>query len=121
MSRSPNSPSRKRKVRVSLYGEVRKEVIEATLADDFGVEVTFRETATICVERPHGTGSAVELMHKEPNPFLATVGLRVDPAPVGGGVSFGLEIELGSIPYSFIKAIEETVREAGSSPTAPSP
>ena len=41
---------------VSLYGEVQKEVIEATLADDFGVEATFRETTTICLERPgrHG-------------------------------------------------------------------
>ena len=28
---------------VSLFGEVQKEVIEATLADDFGVEVAFRE------------------------------------------------------------------------------
>jgi ribosomal protection tetracycline resistance protein len=32
---------------VSLYGEVQKEVIQATLADDFGIEVTFRETTTI--------------------------------------------------------------------------
>ena len=45
-----------------LYGEVQKEVIQATLADDFGVEVSFRETTTICVERPAGTGSAVEVL-----------------------------------------------------------
>jgi ribosomal protection tetracycline resistance protein len=99
----------RQEVHVSLYGEVQKEVIEATLADDFGVEVTFRETATICIERPNSTGAAFELMHKEPNPFLATVGLRVDPAPLGSGVSFGLEVELGSMPYAFIKAVEETV------------
>ena len=41
---------------VSLYGEVQKEVIQATLADDFGIEVTFRETTTICIERPVGSG-----------------------------------------------------------------
>ena len=29
---------------MSLYGEVQKEVIQATLAGDFGVERTFRET-----------------------------------------------------------------------------
>src|SRR5919204_146076 len=45
---------------VSLYGEVQKEVIQATLADDFGIEVAFRETTTICIERPAGTGAAVE-------------------------------------------------------------
>jgi ribosomal protection tetracycline resistance protein len=34
-------------VSVSLYGEVQKEVIEATLATEFGVAVRFRETTTI--------------------------------------------------------------------------
>ncbi|MGH3736105.1 MAG: GTP-binding protein [Micromonosporaceae bacterium] len=96
---------------LSLYGEVQKEVIEATLAEDFGIGVTFRETTTICIERPVGSGAAVEFISKEPNPFLATVGLRVDPAPAGAGVRFRLEVELGSMPYSFIRAVEETVVE----------
>jgi len=100
----------RKEVSVSLYGEVQKEVIQATLADDFGIDVTFRETTTICVERPAGSGSAFEIIAKPPNPFLATVGLRVDPAPVGSGVAFGLEVELGSMPYAFFKAVEETVR-----------
>jgi ribosomal protection tetracycline resistance protein len=100
----------RKEVSVSLYGEVQKEVIQATLADDFGIDVTFRETTTICVERPAGSGSAFEIIAKEPNPFLATVGLRVDPAPVGSGVAFRLEVELGSMPYAFFKAVEETVR-----------
>ena len=95
---------------VTLYGEVQKEVIQATLADDFGVDVTFRETTTICIERPRRSGAAFEIIDTDGNPFLATVGLRVDPAPVGGGVSFGLEVELGSMPLSFFTAVEETVR-----------
>jgi ribosomal protection tetracycline resistance protein len=95
---------------VSLYGEVQKEVIEATLADDFGIEVEFRETTTICIERVVGVGEAVEVIDTPPNPFLATVGLRVEPAPVGTGVDFRLGIELGSIIPAFLKAIEETVR-----------
>ncbi|SCK15300.1 ribosomal protection tetracycline resistance protein [Streptomyces sp. WMMB 714] len=98
-------------ISVSLYGEVQKEVVQATLADEYGVDVAFRESTTICVERPAGTGAAVETMHKEPNPFLATVGLRVDPAPEGTGVAYGLEVELGSMPYAFMRAVEETVRE----------
>ncbi|MET7617333.1 translation factor GTPase family protein [Streptomyces sp. NPDC005408] len=101
----------RQEVSVSLYGEVQKEVIQATLANDFGVDVTFRETTTICLERPVGTGASFEIIAKEPNPFLATVGLRVDPAPVGSGVEFRLEVELGSMPFSFIKAVEETVKE----------
>jgi ribosomal protection tetracycline resistance protein len=101
----------RREISVSLYGEVQKEVIEATLADEFGIAVTFRETTTICVERPIGSGSAVEIIAKEPNPFLATVGLRVEAAPIGTGIEFRLGVELGSMPYAFIRAVEETVRD----------
>ncbi|RQX08010.1 elongation factor G [Micromonospora globispora] len=101
----------RQEISVSLYGEVQKEVIQATLADEHGVQVTFRETTTVCVERPVGVGAAVEWIGKEPNPFLGTVGLRVEPAPAGSGFEFRLGIELGSMPLAFLKAIEETVRE----------
>ncbi|MEU2432952.1 translation factor GTPase family protein [Streptomyces sp. NPDC007861] len=102
----------RREVSVSLYGEVQKEVIQATLANDFAVDVTFRETTTVCIERPAGTGEAVEFKeHKATNPFLATIGLRVEPAPPGAGVTFRLGVELGSMPYAFFKATEESVRE----------
>lgn len=96
---------------VSLYGEVQKEVVQATLADEYGLHVTFRETTPLCVERPAGAGAAAEFIKKDANPFLATVGLRVEPAPPGSGVTFGLEVELGAMPYAFFKAVEDTVRE----------
>jgi ribosomal protection tetracycline resistance protein len=101
----------RQELHVSLYGEVQKEVIGATLAADFGLEVGFRETTTICIERPTGTGAAVERLNKAPNPFLATVGLRVAPAPAGSGVGFQVEAELGSMPLAFFAAVEDTVRE----------
>jgi ribosomal protection tetracycline resistance protein len=97
-------------LRLDLYGEVQKEVIEATLQQDFNLRVSFRESSTICIERPVGTGTAVEHIKGEGNPFLAGVGLRVDPAPPGAGVEFRLEIELGALPLAFLKAIEDTVR-----------
>jgi len=96
---------------VSLYGEVQKEVIQAMLAADYGVDVTFRETTTICVERPVGSGAAVEVIDTDTNPFLATVGLRVDPAPVASGVQFGVEVEPGSMPPAFFTAVEQSVRD----------
>jgi ribosomal protection tetracycline resistance protein len=95
---------------VSLYGEVQKEVIGATLLDDYGIDVTFRESTTIHVERPVGTGGAVELIGT--GPFLATVGLRVEPGEPGSGVGFRLGVELGSMPYAFFAAVEETVHAA---------
>lgn len=97
---------------VSMYGEVQKEVLAAMLAADHGVEVTFRQTTTICVERLVGTGEAFELIGVPPNPFLATVGLRVAPAPVGAGVTVGLAVERASMPPAFFHAVEEGVHEA---------
>ena len=81
---------------MSLYGEVQKEVIQATLLSDFGLDVGFSETTTICVERPTGTGEAVEILHAESNPFLATIGLRIEPAPEGSGIEFRLA---GRLPH----------------------
>jgi ribosomal protection tetracycline resistance protein len=94
---------------VSLYGEVQKEVVKATLASDFGIPVEFRETTTICVERPTGTGAAVEIIGTARNPFHATIGLRIDPASTDSGVEYRLEVELGSIPLPFHRAVEEAV------------
>jgi ribosomal protection tetracycline resistance protein len=100
----------RREIFLSLYGEVQKEVIGATLADEYGIESTFRETTTICVERPAGTGEAVEIIDVEPNPFLATVGLRVEPAE--GGPRFRPDKSVhGTMPAAFFTAVEETVEE----------
>ena len=91
---------------------MQKEVIQATLANDFGLDVGFRETTTICIERPTGRGEAVEILREEPNPFLATVGLRIEPAAPDSGVVFRLEVELGSMPLAFFRAVEDTLRNA---------
>jgi len=99
-------------ISVSLFGEVQKEVIGATLAADFGLEVGFRETTTICIERLAGTGAAVERLGEPPNPFLATIGLRVEPAAPGSGVRFRIEVEPGSMPLAFFRATEDTARES---------
>jgi ribosomal protection tetracycline resistance protein len=96
---------------VSLYGEVQKEVIQATLASDFGLEVGFRESTTLCIERPRRRGAAAEFMSDEANPFRATAGLLIEPAAAGSGVRFRLGIEPGALPAAFQKAVEETVRD----------
>ena len=91
---------------VSLYGEVQKEVIQATLASDFGVEVTFRETTTVYVERPVGTGEAAELIGAPGNPFPATLGLRVEPARPGSGLAVRLDVGVRSVPMYVYKTVD---------------
>ncbi len=97
---------------VSLYGEVQKEVIRDTLAEDFDVQVDFLESTTICVERPVGSGTAIELLpsgRTPERPYLAGVGLRVEPAAEGSGITVQLEIERGALTRAFLTAIEETI------------
>jgi len=91
---------------VSLYGEVQKEVIQATLANDFGLEVEFRATTPIYVERPRAAGEAIEVLHADSNPFLATIGLRVDPTASGAGVEFRLDVDPRSVPLYVYKTLE---------------
>ncbi len=95
---------------VSLYGEVQKGVIQETLRNEFHLDVKFRETTTLCIEEPLQSGSAREVIAEGSNPFLATVGIRIDPAPEHSSV-FEFEIELGSLPRAFLKAIERTSLE----------
>jgi ribosomal protection tetracycline resistance protein len=90
---------------LSIYGEVQKEVIEATLLADYGLAVSFRETTPIYVERPLGPGEAVELLNADTNPFHAQLGLRVEP---GDGVDVRVEIaDHTRIPLYVYKRREE--------------
>jgi ribosomal protection tetracycline resistance protein len=111
---------------VSLYGEVQKEVIEATLASDYDLEVDFRETTTICVERPLGVGECLEVIRARTktnitgknsphstNPFRATLGLRVEPAPIGSGVVVGLDVDPRLVPIYLYKTVDAFVERMG--------
>lgn len=106
------------KLYVSLYGEVQKEVIGATLTSDFGVEAVFERTQPICIERPVGVGYAVQFLQEESNPTSATVGLRIEPGQAGSGVVFKLDVHLRLVPLhiykrgdNFIEHMSEYVRE----------
>jgi ribosomal protection tetracycline resistance protein len=106
----------RQEIYVSLYGEVQKQVIEATLAAEYGIEAGFRQTTPICVERPVRSGTAEEILHAPGNPFLATLGFRIDPAPAGAGTAFRLEVGHQAVPLyiyknreNFAAAIEQYV------------
>lgn len=94
-----------------IFGEVQKEVIESMLLENYGLAVQFSETRVVCVEKPAGIGQAVEEIGAAENLFAATVGFRVEPGAPDSGVSYTLEVKLGSLPLAFHRAIEETVYE----------
>jgi ribosomal protection tetracycline resistance protein len=96
----------RQEIYLSLYGEVQKQVIEATLAADYGLRAEFRETTPICVERPVRAGAAEEVLQAPDNPFLATLGFRIDPAPAGSGVGFRLDVGHQGVPLFIYKNAE---------------
>ena len=93
-------------ISVSLYGEVQREVIEATLANEYGLEVEFRETTTICVERPTASGEAVEILNTPSNPFHADLGLRLDAAEPGSGVEMRFDVDPRDAPLYVFKTFD---------------
>jgi len=95
---------------VLLYGAVQQEVIAARLEHEFGVEAVFEHIQPVYFERPVGISEALtEFDRRGPNDFWATVGLRIEPAPIGAGNSFVREVEWGALPRAFHRAIEDAV------------
>ncbi len=90
-------------ITVSLYGEVQKEVIQSTLANDYQIDAEFRKTTTIYIERLVGIGEAVEFLTSDTNPYMATIGLRVEPGQVRSGVKFSLDVDHRSLPMFIYK------------------
>jgi ribosomal protection tetracycline resistance protein len=102
-------------ISVSLYGEVQQEVIEATLADEYGLAAEFHETTTICIERPSGTGEAVELLNTPTNPFHVDLGLRVELAAPGSGVELRVDdgVDPRDAPLYVFKTFDGFVERMG--------
>jgi ribosomal protection tetracycline resistance protein len=96
-----------RELTVSLYGEVQQEVLEATLRGDYDLDVLFGDTTPICVERPRRSAEAVEILHAETNPYNATIGLRIEPAPEDSGVDFRLDVATRDVPLYVYKTREQ--------------
>jgi ribosomal protection tetracycline resistance protein len=107
-------------ISVSMYGEVQKEVIGETLARDYGVDVWFAPTTTICIERPVGIGEALEVISSpshsnisgksspdSQNPFAATIGLRIEPGKPGSGLVFRLDVDVKLVPMQIFHTVPQ--------------
>lgn len=101
-------------ISVSLYGEVQKEVIGSTLADEFDIAVEFRETTPIYVERPVQGGRAFTAIHEDGNPFDATLGFTIEPGPAESGLDYRFEAGAAAVPLHIYKThagFDEHMRE----------
>ena len=115
---SVRQDDRRQELSVLLYGEVQKEVLGATLEAEYGIGVAFGATTPVHVERVAGAGEAVEVLRAETksnvtgkssptstNPFVATLGLRVEPAPTGAGLELRLAVDVRLVPVYVFKTV----------------
>ena len=62
-------------------------------------------------------GTALDVLGKLDNPYAATVGLRVEPAPLDSGIEFRLAVKIDGVPIhvfkdigAFRRSVEKSVR-----------
>ncbi len=119
-------------ISVSFYGDVQREVIEATLEREYGVKAAFRQTMVLHVERPSGIGSEEQLIRAathanisgrsspdSANPYRAALGVRVEPGPPGSGIRVVVDVDVHLVPMyiyntvaGFASAITDYVRDS---------
>jgi ribosomal protection tetracycline resistance protein len=102
---------------VSLYGEVQREVIRDTLAEEYAIAVTFGETVTLHLERPAAAARAGAVIGRDGNPHQATLELLVEPG--GPGLEVVVAVPVEQIPMyvykttaAFHDAMTRYVRDA---------
>jgi ribosomal protection tetracycline resistance protein len=114
-------------IAVSLYGDVQRDVIQATLERDYGVRATFAQLTVICIERPLSKGYAEEVISApthtniagrsspdSTNPYRATLALRVEPRDAGSGIQVAFDVDVHLVPlyiYKTVVAFEATLSE----------
>jgi ribosomal protection tetracycline resistance protein len=57
----------------------------------------------LCIERPLGSASALEVLQSDGHPYSATVGLHVEPGPVDSGIRFQLDFDPRLVPLYIYK------------------
>lgn len=110
--------------RITVYGEVQQQVIAETLAAEHGIEVDYRSTTVICVERPAAREEAVLRMGDPGHLYGATLGVTVEPATPGSGVELVLTAPRSTLPlhiYSTVDGFREALLRYLDEPLAAGP
>ena len=97
---------------VSLYGLTQKEVILTMFEERFSMKVYFDKVKTIYKERPKKKTEKIIHIEVAPNPYWASIGLTIEPQPLGTGLLIESNISLGYLNHSFQNAVFDGIRKA---------
>ncbi|HEM4205548.1 TPA: GTP-binding protein, partial [Streptococcus suis] len=82
-------------IMLSFLGKVQLEVICSLLEEKYHVGVAMKEPSVIYLERPLRKAEYTIHIEVPPNPFWASVGLSIEPLPIGSGVQYESRVSLG--------------------------
>ena len=97
---------------VSLYGLTQREVILTLLDERFSLKAYFDEVKTVYKERPKRKVEQTIHIEVAPNPYWASIGLTIEPLPIGSGLLIESDISLGYLNHSFQNAVFDGIRKA---------
>lgn len=94
-------------IELRIFGMVQKEIIEQLLLERFGISTQILEPEVIYKAKPLHPGEACIHMYKDGNFLAATVGLVIEPLPLGQGVVYHTEVSFGDLKKTFQNAVRE--------------
>lgn len=97
---------------LKLFGNIQMEIIRSILESRYGIECIFGELKTIYKERLKRKSEAVVHIEVEPNPYWASIGLIIEPLPIGSGIEYESKISYGYLNSSYQQAVKDGVYKA---------
>ena len=102
--------SRSSDITMEFLGKVQMEIIVALLQSRYHLQAKIENVTTIYKERPLKKATFTAHIEVPPNPFWASIGLSIEPLPIGAGVQYESKVSYGYLNKSFQNAVEEGVR-----------
>ena len=102
--------SRSDDIIMEFLGKVQMEVIVALLQSRYHLQVKLENVTTIYKERPLNKANFTAHIEIPPNPFWASIGLSIEPLPIGAGLCYESKVSYGYLNKSFQNAVEEGIR-----------
>lgn len=102
--------SRSSDITMEFLGKVQMEIIVALLQSRYHLQAKIENVTTIYKERPLKKATFTAHIEVPPNPFWASIGLSIEPLPIGAGVQYESKVSYGYLNKSFQNAVEEGIR-----------
>ncbi len=102
--------SRSSDITMEFLGKVQMEIIVALLQSRYHLQTKIENVTTIYKERPLKKATFTAHIEVPPNPFWASIGLSIEPLPIGAGVQYESKVSYGYLNKSFQNAVEEGIR-----------